>query len=80
MLDLLGMPIPNGTQGRSLLSGPIYVALFCTDYSLGFLRLRDERWKAIHELESGHTRLYDLEADMDELRDVAAVYPERSEA
>ena len=29
------------------------MALFATDYSLGFLGLRDGRWKFIYELESG---------------------------
>jgi arylsulfatase A-like enzyme len=80
VLDLLGMPMPDGNQGRSLLAGPTSVALFCTDYSLGFLGLRDGQWKVIHELESGNTRLYDLDADSDELRDVAALYPERADA
>jgi hypothetical protein len=48
--------------------------------SLGFLGLRDGHWKVIHELEYGKTSLYDLKADSDELRDVAAVYPARAEA
>ena len=77
VLDLLGVPAPDGYQGRSLLDGPTAVALFCTDYSLGLLGLRDGRWKLIHELESGRSRLYDLEDDPDERRDVAAQHPER---
>jgi arylsulfatase A-like enzyme len=78
VLDLLGVPPPDGYQGRSLLDGQTRMALFCTDYSLGFLGLRDGRWKLIHELESGRSRLYDLEDDPEEQRDVAALYPERA--
>jgi arylsulfatase A-like enzyme len=77
VLDLLGIPSPAGYQGRSLLDGRSDLALFCTEYSLGLLGLRDGRWKLIHELESGRSLLYDLEDDPDEKRDVSAQYPER---
>ena len=51
------------------------------DYiGLGLLALRDGRWKLIHELESGRSRLYDLEADPEERRDAAALHPARAEA
>ncbi len=63
ILDLLGIAAPDGYQGRSLLDGQTNMALFCTDYSLGFLGLRDGKWKLIHEWESGRSRLYDLETD-----------------
>jgi phosphoglycerol transferase MdoB-like AlkP superfamily enzyme len=79
VLDLLGLPAPAGYEGRSLLSGPARVALFCTDYALGLLGLRDGRWKAIHEVESGRTKLFDLEADPGEEHDVAQEHPERVE-
>lgn len=77
VLDLLGVAAPGGFQGRSLLSDQTGVALFCTDYSLGFLGLRDDRWKLIYEMESGRSRFYDLEDDPQEQRDLAAQYPER---
>jgi phosphoglycerol transferase MdoB-like AlkP superfamily enzyme len=77
VLDLLGVRVPEGYRGRSLLDGQASVALFCTDYSLGLLGLRDDRWKLIHELESGRSRLYDLEEDAGERRDVASLHPER---
>ena len=51
------------------------MALFCTDYSLGLLGLRDGRWKLIHELESGRSRLYDLEDDPEEREDLAGTPP-----
>jgi Sulfatase len=79
VLELLGLPVPSGYEGRSLLSGPERMALFCTDYSLGLLGLRDGRWKAIHEVESGRTRLFDLVDDPDETMDLAGTYPERAE-
>src|SRR5439155_397702 len=41
ILDLLGLPLPEGSQGRSMLEGNHRMALFYTDYSLSFLGLRD---------------------------------------
>jgi hypothetical protein len=80
VLDLLGLPIPSSYQGRSLLDGQSRMALFCTDYTLGLLGLRDVRWKLVHELESGRSRLYDLGADAEERHDLSAQFPERTEA
>jgi hypothetical protein len=80
VLDLLGRPRPDAYQGRSLLDPHPGMALFCTDYSLALLGLRDGRWKLIHELDSGRSRLFDLEADPDERHDVSAGHPERVEA
>jgi glucan phosphoethanolaminetransferase (alkaline phosphatase superfamily) len=80
VLDLLGMPIPAAYQGRSLMEDQTGMALFCTDYSLGLLGLRDGRWKCIHELESGRTLLFDLQDDPDEKSDVSSLHPERVEA
>jgi phosphoglycerol transferase MdoB-like AlkP superfamily enzyme len=80
VLDLLGLVVPPSYQGRSLLDGPTRLALFCTDYSLGLLGLRDGRWKLIHEVESGRSKLFDLHDDPDEQRDLSAEYPQRVEA
>ena len=77
ILDLLGISRPHEYQGRSLLEDRSQMALFATDYSLGFLGLRDGRWKMIHELESGQSRLFDLSADPDERQNLADLYPER---
>jgi phosphoglycerol transferase MdoB-like AlkP superfamily enzyme len=77
ILELLGFPLPSEYQGRSLLQNQPEMALFCTDYSLGFLGLRDGRWKVIHEMESGRSQLFDLEKDPDERNDLAGQYPER---
>jgi arylsulfatase A-like enzyme len=78
ILDLLGIAAPDGHQGRSLLDGQTTMALFCTDYSLGLLGLRDGRWKVIHEWESSRTCLYDLESDPQEQHDIASQFPERT--
>ncbi len=80
VLDLLGLPVPPSYQGASLLEGQSRMALFCTDYALGLLGLRDGRWKLLHELESGRSRLYDLHADAGERHDLSAEFPERAEA
>ena len=72
--------MPPAYQGRSLLGGPSRLALFCTDYSLGLLGLRDGRWKLIHEVESGRSKLFDLAADPGEKQDLAGEHPERVEA
>jgi arylsulfatase A-like enzyme len=78
VLDLLGLPIPAEYQGRSLLPGEPRMALFCTDYSLGLLGLRDGRWKMIHELDSGRSQLFDLETDPDETCDLSGAMSERT--
>jgi hypothetical protein len=78
--DLLGIPSPAAYQGRSLLEARSRMALFATDYSLGFLGLRDGRWKFIHELESGQFWLFDLLADPGEQRDLAAMDSNRASA
>lgn len=80
VLDFLGLPAPRAYQGRSLLDGPSGMALFCTDYSLGFLGLRDGRWKLIHQLDSGRSQLFDLHADPDERYDRSTELPARVEA
>jgi hypothetical protein len=80
VLDLLGLPTPDEYQGRSLLSAEPRMALFCTDYSLGLLGLRDGRWKMIHELDSGRSQLFDLAADPGEKCDLSGELPGRTAA
>jgi arylsulfatase A-like enzyme len=75
ILELLGLPVPADYQGVSLLQGGSRMALFYTDYSLGFLGLRDGPWKFIHELESGRSQLFDLRDDPEERRNLAANCP-----
>ncbi len=80
VLDLLGLEAPSEWQGRSLLHGPQRMALFLTDYSLALAGLRDGNWKAIHEIESGRTKLFDVHLDPAERVDLSARYPGKSEA
>jgi glucan phosphoethanolaminetransferase (alkaline phosphatase superfamily) len=77
ILDLLGLAHPAEYQGRSLLEDQNQMTLFATDYSLGFLGLRDAKWKMMHELESGHSWLFDLSTDPNERQNLADRYPER---
>jgi hypothetical protein len=79
ILDLLGLPAPSAYQGHSLLDDRSQMALFCTDYSLAFVGLRDGRWKAIYELDSEQMKLFDLENDPDERLDVSTGNPERTQ-
>ena len=71
LLDLIGEPVHGAYQGRSMLDGTPRMAFFFADYSLGLLGLRDGRFKAIDELESGRAKLFDLELDAEERRDLA---------
>jgi arylsulfatase A-like enzyme len=80
ILDLLGLPIADGYQGGSLLGPEHRMALFYTDYSLALLGLRDGRWKFIHELGSGRSRLFDVVRDANETENLAAQQPGRVEA
>jgi hypothetical protein len=77
MLDLLGLPIPAERQGQSALDGPARMALFFTDYSLSLAGLRDGRWKLVHDLTSGRSKLFDLERDPSERANVAPDHPAR---
>ncbi|MFI5179135.1 MAG: sulfatase [Vicinamibacterales bacterium] len=77
VLDLLGLPASPLHQGASLLQPASRMALFFTDYALGWLGLRDGCWKAIVEVESGRARLFDLCADPDERIDRSAEFPDR---
>jgi lipoteichoic acid synthase len=77
ILDLLGLPLSETSQGGSMLEGRNRLALFYADYSLSFLGLRDGCWKYVYELESGRSKLFDLCRDAGERDDVAAYHPER---
>jgi hypothetical protein len=72
VLDLVGITAPSGYQGRSMFDGTQHPALFFADYSLGILGLRDGPWKYMYEIESGRSKLFDLDRDPGERRDVSA--------
>ena len=77
ILDLLGLPDQAAHQGASLLGPESRMALFYTDYSLGWLGLADGCWKYLYELDSRRSRLFDVCSDPGEIRDRVAEFPER---
>lgn len=74
-LALAGLPIPAGTGGHSLLSGPRRMVRFFTDQGVERWGLRDGRWKLIWDADVHRARLFDLSADPGETRDLAADHP-----
>ena len=60
-----------------MLDGGPRMALFFADYSLGMLGLRDGPRKFIYELDSGRSRMFDLDTDPGERLNVAGRNIER---
>jgi lipoteichoic acid synthase len=79
ILDLEGLPVPTDYQGTSLLDPRPRMALFFTDYSLGWLGLTDSCWKYLYEINSRRSRLYEICRDPNETRDLSAAYSDRVE-
>jgi arylsulfatase A-like enzyme len=77
ILDLLGLPSEASHQGTSLLGPESRMALFFTDYSIGWLGLADGCWKYLFEMDSNRSRLFDVCGDPGETRDRARDLPER---
>jgi arylsulfatase A-like enzyme len=77
ILDLLGLPSEASHQGTSLLRPESRMALFFTDYSIGWLGLADGCWKYLFEMDSNRSRLFDVCGDPEETRDRARDLPER---
>ena len=71
ILDLIGLPPPDSYQGRSMLDDAPRMALFFADYSLGILGLRDGPWKFLYEIDSGRSKMFDLDRDPLEKIDIA---------
>lgn len=80
VLDLLGLPESPSHEGVSLLAPRHHMALFFSDYAVGWLGLRDGCWKDVVEVESGRSQLFDVCADHDETRDRAGEFPDRVDA
>jgi arylsulfatase A-like enzyme len=78
-LALLGLPIPESYQGRSLLEPRPGVARFFTDHAALELGLRQGKFKFLLDTEHGRARLFDLESDPAEQRDIAGSHAERTE-
>ena len=77
VLDLLALPAEPMHLGRSLLAPRPPVALFYTDYAIGWLGLRDGCWKYVLEVEAKRASLFDVCRDARETADVAEQHPER---
>ena len=80
ILDLLGLPPAGLHQGVSLLRPQPRMALFFTDYSIGWLGLADGCWKYLYQIDAGRSRLHDVCADPRESRDRALEFPDRVSA
>lgn len=71
VLEMAGIQVPAHYQGHSMLGGGPRLAFFFADYSRPLLGLRDGRMKFIYELDSGRSRMFDLEQDPGERFNVA---------
>lgn len=80
VLDLVGVPIPEAYQGASMLDNTPRRALFFADYSLRLLGLRDGPLKFIYEIESGRSRLFNIDEDPGETRNLSDREVNRSHA
>ncbi len=80
ILDLLGLPASPLHEGASLLLPRERMALFHTDYAVGWLGLRDRCWKAIVDLDSRRPRLFDVCRDPKETDDRSLGRPDLAEA
>jgi arylsulfatase A-like enzyme len=76
LCELTGVPVPDGSEGLSLVpvlrgQSPTRRDSIFTAYR-GFQRaVRDERWKLIRYPQAGVVQLFDLIADPDECRDLS---------
>jgi len=77
LLDLMGLSVPNGTEGQSLLAPGSRVAPFFADYSLGWVGLRDGCWKYQFNMNAAQSHLFDVCRDPGETTNRAAEQPER---
>ncbi len=77
ILDLLGLPAQRLHQGASLLPADSRMALFYTDYSIGWLGLADRCWKYLYDVDSKRSRLFDVCADPGETRDRASEHADQ---
>jgi arylsulfatase A-like enzyme len=75
--DVLGVPASRFWRGRSLFdehrTGRAYFYAANDDYLLG---VREGKWKYVYNATRGRDELYDMEADPDELRNVAKDHAE----
>jgi phosphoglycerol transferase MdoB-like AlkP superfamily enzyme len=77
ILELLALPVPPEYEGVSMLDPRQTMALFYTDYSLGWLGLADGCWKYTLEIDADRSYLFDVCQDPNEQRDRAHEQPDR---
>ena len=77
ILDLLGLHAEPSHQGTSLLAADSRMALFYTDYSIGWLGLADGCWKYLYEIDSQRSHLFDLCTDPGETRERTTDHADR---
>ena len=77
ILDLVGLRAEPRYQGASLLQVDRRMALFYTDYSIGWLGLRDGCWKYVYDLDARRSRLFDVCVDPGETSNRAIEHRDR---
>lgn len=77
LLDIIGAPPLTGVEGVSLLDGSERMALFFTDYAVGWLGLRDGCLKYTFQVEAKRSQLHDVCNDPEERSDLSGSSPDR---
>ena len=77
ILDLVGLPRQRRHHGVSLLDPTPRMALYFTDYSLGWIGLADGCWTYRYQVESERSELFDVCRDPDEKLDRAREFAGR---
>ena len=77
ILELAGLPRQPRHHGVSLLDPSPRLAMFFTDYSLGWLGVADGCWTYRFQVESERSTLYDVCTDKDEKVDRSGEFSER---
>ena len=80
LLDIVAAPALRAVEGRSILDGPPQMALFFTDYAVGWLGLRDDCMKYLFQVEAKRSQLYNVCNDPGERSDISGGAPERISA
>jgi arylsulfatase A-like enzyme len=80
ILDLLGLPSPDGWDGTSLFDEgrPARAYLFAAAWGQYLLGVRSGDWKYIYDARLGAEELYNVYQDPDELRDLSRAEPGRA--
>jgi len=82
MLDILGIPTPDGAQGKSLMPLIRGETKSINEYTYGYWinmsSIRSEKWKLIRHA-TGELELYDVEHDPTEQANVIEEYPDIAE-